>query len=204
MNQSILELKSQPYFWKNGRMTLTLPKWGLGSLLGLTKFQNSIARVKTPHIEVFLISLESYQNVDVENGLAWAFGHLQHKLWQKERSKVKLIVWLPTTKSRESTRPWCVQGECNTPLESSWWELQVCLRLHPNRKSEKRVIIPQNDGSPNRDSFGTPPWESWDKKPFGCRCRGEAQRILYDARWWLLPSPGRGESCESRVAHGLS
>jgi hypothetical protein len=51
-------------------MTLTFLKWGLGSPLGLPKFQSSIARVKTPHIEVFFISLESYQNVDVENGLA--------------------------------------------------------------------------------------------------------------------------------------
>jgi hypothetical protein len=51
---------SQPYFWKSGRMTLTLPKWGLGSLLGLPKLQSSIAGVKTPHIEVFFISLKSY------------------------------------------------------------------------------------------------------------------------------------------------
>jgi hypothetical protein len=32
------------------------------------------------------------------------FGHLQHKLWAKEGSGVKLAVWLPTTKSQESTR----------------------------------------------------------------------------------------------------
>jgi hypothetical protein len=62
----------------------------------------------------------------------------------------------------------------------------------------------QSGGSLNRDSFGTPPWESWDKKPFGCRCRGETQIILYGGRWWLPPNPGHGESCESRVACGLS
>jgi hypothetical protein len=59
---------SQPYFWKSGKMTLTLLKWGLGSPLGLLKFQSLIARIKTPRIEVFFISLENYQNVDVENG----------------------------------------------------------------------------------------------------------------------------------------
>jgi hypothetical protein len=58
--------------WKSERMTPSLPKWGLGSLLGLLKFQSSIAGVKTPCIELFFISLESYQSVDVENGLAWA------------------------------------------------------------------------------------------------------------------------------------
>jgi hypothetical protein len=51
-------------------MTLTLPKWGLGSPLKLPKLQSSIEGVKTPHIEVFFISLEKYQNVNVENGLA--------------------------------------------------------------------------------------------------------------------------------------
>ncbi len=61
---------SQPYFEKSVRMRLTLPKWELGSLLGLPKFHSSIAGVKTPHIEAFFISLESYQSEDVENRLA--------------------------------------------------------------------------------------------------------------------------------------
>jgi hypothetical protein len=33
------------------------------------------------------------------------FGHLQPKLWAKEGPGIKLAVWLPTTKSRESTWP---------------------------------------------------------------------------------------------------
>jgi len=55
----------------------------------------------------------------------------------------------------------------------------------------------QSPGSPNRDSFGTPPWESRDKKSFGCRCRGQTQRILYGGRWLFPLSPDRGESSES-------
>jgi len=51
-------------------MTLTLLKSGLGSPSGLPKLQGSIAKVKTPQLETFLISLESYRSVDVENGLA--------------------------------------------------------------------------------------------------------------------------------------
>ncbi len=46
-----------------------------------------------------------------------------------------------------------------------------------------------------RDNFGTPTWESQEKEPFGCSLRGALQRILYGGRWWLPPSPGRGESC---------
>jgi hypothetical protein len=30
---------SQPHFWKNVNMTLTLPKWGLTSPLGLPNFR---------------------------------------------------------------------------------------------------------------------------------------------------------------------
>ncbi len=51
--------------------------------------------------------------------------------------------------------------------------------------------------SVNRDSFRIPLWESWEKVPSGCKCDGEAQRILYGGRWWLPPSLGRGESSES-------
>ncbi len=60
---------SQPHFWNNVRMTLTLLKWGLGSPLGLSKLQSLIAGVKTPPLEAFLISLKSYRSVDVGNGL---------------------------------------------------------------------------------------------------------------------------------------
>jgi hypothetical protein len=61
---------SQPHFEKSVRMRLTLPKRALGSPPRLTKLQSLIARVKTPCTLAFFISLESYQNVDVENGLA--------------------------------------------------------------------------------------------------------------------------------------
>jgi hypothetical protein len=77
-------------------------------------------------------------------------------------------------KARNRSQPQCVQVECNTSLESSWQELQVCFRPCPNRRSEQKVIVSQNCGSPNQDSLGTPPWESRDKKPFRCRCCGEA------------------------------
>jgi hypothetical protein len=50
-------------------MRLTLPKWELGSPLGLPKLQSLIAGVKTPRIGALFITLESYRSVDVENGL---------------------------------------------------------------------------------------------------------------------------------------
>ncbi len=48
-----------------------------------------------------------------------------------------------------------MQAECETPLESSRGELQVCFILHPDRRSEQGVMSCQNPGSPNRDNYGT-------------------------------------------------
>ncbi len=55
-----MEMMSQPHFWKSARMTLTLPKWGLGSPLRLPKLQSLITGVKTPYLDAFVMSLESY------------------------------------------------------------------------------------------------------------------------------------------------
>jgi hypothetical protein len=102
---------------------------------------------------------------------------------EKKGQESKLAIWLPTTKSQESTRIPCVQVACDTPLESFWRELQFCFRLHLNWRSEHKVIASQSCGSFNPGSFETPLWES--KKPFGCGPHGEVQSILYGGRWWL-------------------
>jgi hypothetical protein len=96
------------------------------------------------------------------------FGHLKHKLWTKERPRVKLVVWLPTIKNWQSPRfPW-VQVACNTSLESSWWGLHLWFRPHFNWRSTHKVMGPQNHRSLNFRNFEIPIWESWDKMPFGC------------------------------------
>jgi hypothetical protein len=48
-------------------------------------------------------------------------------------------------------------------LKSYRRELQDCLRPHPSRRSEQEVMDAQSPRSPTRDSFGTSPWESWEK-----------------------------------------
>jgi hypothetical protein len=50
-------------------------------------------------------------------GLHFPFEHLKHKLWAKERPRIKLAIWLPTIKSRESTRIPCVQATWNISLK---------------------------------------------------------------------------------------
>jgi hypothetical protein len=73
--------------------------------------------------------------------------HLKHKLFSKERPRVKLALWPPTTKSRELTRFTCVQVACHMPLKSSQWRLQLCLRPHINKRSIEKVMGPQSRGS---------------------------------------------------------
>jgi len=194
--------------WGNVRMKFTLPKWGLGSPPRLPKrtletWEFNYRGQNTLHWGVLYI----IENLSKCRCWKWAhMGHLDicSTRYGKEGLGLKLVIWLPTTKSRESTQPQCVQVECDTPLESFQREIQVCFRPHPNRRSEQRVMTSQSPESPNQNSFGTLPWESQNKKPFGCGCHEEAQRILHGGRWWLPPSPGRDESCESRVACGLS
>jgi hypothetical protein len=95
-------------------------------------------------------------------------------------------------------------GGVRHTVESSRRKLQLCFKSHPDSRSKNEVIALQSYESSSLGSFGTPLWASQDKKPFGCSPCGEVQSILYGGRWWLPPSPSRGESCESKVACGLS
>jgi hypothetical protein len=130
-----------------------------------------------------------------------SFGHLQPKLWAKEGPGVKLAVWLPTTKSWESTSSRRLQQECDMALESSRRELQLWFKPRPDPSLVWEVMNVQSPGSPNRDSFGTPLWESWEKKPFGCslraklRRRGKVVASPESRSWWVK---------WVQVAHGLS
>jgi hypothetical protein len=92
LSQIWVFLLSQPHFKTSVRMKFTLPKVGTWSPLGLPKTQSLIARIKTPHIEMFFIPLKRSQSVDLEKALHEPFKHLQHKLWLKEGSGIKLTI----------------------------------------------------------------------------------------------------------------
>jgi hypothetical protein len=89
-----------------------------------------------------------------------SFGHLQPKLWAKKGSGVKLAVWLPTTKSRESTSSRYPILECDTVLERSWRGLQLWLRLRCDRTLQLGVMSSQSPRTPTGTisglHFGSP------------------------------------------------
>jgi len=95
-----------------------------------------------------------------------SFGHLQPKLWAKEGPGVKLAVWLPTTKSRESTSSRPPNWECDMALKRSRQGLQLWFKPRCNQTLQSGVMSSQSLGTPtgtisgqfrdsNRDSFGT-------------------------------------------------
>jgi hypothetical protein len=129
----------------------------------------------------------------------WSFGHLQPKLWAKEGPGVKLAVWLPITKSRESTCSQRALRECNTALESSLWGLQGWFRPRRDPRSGRGVMAVQSPGSPTathsgqfRDSISGVPGKCdiWMPLPWTNAEYTIGSKVVAYSR-----GPGRGESC---------
>jgi hypothetical protein len=78
----------------------------------------------------------------------WRFGHLQPKLWAKEGLGVKLAIWLPTTKSQESTSSRRPIRACDMALERSQRGLQLWFRRRCDPTLQSGVMAVQNFGSP--------------------------------------------------------
>jgi len=90
----------------------------------------------------------------------WQFRHLQPKLWAKEGPGIKLAVWLPTTKSQESTSAWRRLEECDTALKSFRQELRHWCRTCPDSSLGRGAMAVQSSGSRagtlSRLHFGSP------------------------------------------------
>jgi hypothetical protein len=82
------------------------------------------------------------------------FGHLSPKLWAKEGPGVKLAVWLPTTKSRESTSSRPPNEECDTSLKRSWRGLQVWFRPRCDQTWKSGVMSAQSPETPPGTNSG--------------------------------------------------
>jgi len=124
-----------------------------------------------------------------------SFGHLKHKLWLKEGSGVKLLVWLPTRKSREWTQFTWLQTTCDIPLKSSQWEIQLCFRPHFDPRSARKVMGFQSPKSPSWWDFGTPMRESRERKAIWMwapwrgleyTIRGKVMASPKSGLWWVL------------------
>jgi hypothetical protein len=131
-----------------------------------------------------------------------SFERLKRKFWPKEGPGVELPgvcqFWLPTAKSRESTRNTCFHTTCDIPLESSPRELQLCFRPHFDPRSARKVMGLQSPGSPAGRDFGTPARESresrerkaiWMWVPWRVTeytIRGKVVASPKSGPWWVL------------------
>jgi hypothetical protein len=118
-------------------------KWDLGVLRDSWKLKTQLQRSKHLTLRCSLYRWKGLEVLMSKKALHEPFQHLQHKLWSKEGPGVKLAIWLLTLKCWESTWPWCVQVECNTPLESSQGELQVWLNFVPIGGWSEKLWMPK-------------------------------------------------------------
>jgi hypothetical protein len=112
-----------------------------------------------------------------------SFGHLKHKLWPKEGSGVKLAIWLPTIKSRESIRFPCVQVVCDISLKSfQQWAITLF------QTSSPLEVYTQSYGTPK--SWESQLWEFWDSH-LGVPGQNDI--------WVLVPWPGTKYTIRGKV-----
>jgi hypothetical protein len=189
-----------PTLAKCGGEAQHLEKVRIWNPLGLPNVQSSTARPKAPRIGVFLVSLKSSWSVDIENGLALAiWTSVAQVMGKKKKGRESNCQFdsrplkvgnrhLPDLGIESAIRRWKDDDE-GYKFGSDLVAIRLCSRELWAPK------VPRFHPGQLRDNFGTPTRESREKEPFGCSPRNVAQRILYGGRWWLPPSPGRGESC---------
>jgi hypothetical protein len=96
-----------------------------------------------------------------------------------------------------------MQVACHISLESSWWELQLCFKLHFNQKFEKKI-----GPSKSREFQFRKIWDS----NLGVLGQNDIWVLaLWPGRYNIIrgrlvasPNPGRGEFCESVFDCGSS
>jgi hypothetical protein len=147
----------------------------------------------------------------------WSFGHLQPKLWAKEGSGVKLTVWLPTTKSQESTCYRRALQKCDMVLERSLQGLQLWFRPRPNPRFGRGAMKSQSPGTPTgtisgqlRDSISGVPGKSAIRMPLP-RANAEytiGSKVVAYSRVWAVVSlvcpSARGKSQHPRVSRNVN
>ncbi len=105
---------------ENVRMNIHTPKWalvlGIGVPLDSQIFREWLQGLKPIALKFFLYYWKAIEAYMSKMGLHDPFGHLKHKLWPKKRSRVKLAIWLPTTKVRN----WLNFLACRWRAKSHW------------------------------------------------------------------------------------
>jgi hypothetical protein len=167
-------------------MSLHTPKWtpmlGVGVPKGLPNLQSAIARVKSPHLEEFFISLESSWSVYVQNGLAWAIWTYAAQVMGKRKAGSQTA----NLKEKDS-RPLKVENRpdllsCRQRATYRWKALDEGYNFASDRIAigglQKKLCALKVPGVRASGISGLSCGSPGREKPFGCRPRGESQSIL--------------------------
>jgi hypothetical protein len=122
---------------------------GVGIPMDSQIFRGQLQGLKFIELNFFLYHWKPLGTYMFKLSLHDPFGFLKHKLWLKERLGIKLPIWLPTIKSRESPQFLCVQVACHILLERFWQGLKLCFRPHFNQRSTHKVMGFKSCESPN-------------------------------------------------------
>jgi hypothetical protein len=118
-------------------------------------------------------------------GLHDPFGHLKHKSWPKEKSGVKLVVWLLTTKSWESTWFSCVQVHASYNFASdliSIRGLHTKLWGPKSQESQFWEFWDSHLGVSGQNAIWM--WASWRGTEY--TIRGKVVASPKSGLWWVL------------------
>jgi hypothetical protein len=153
---------------------------------------------------VFLVSLERSRSVDIVNGLALVIWTSAPQVMGKRRAgsqtgnltpdhKKPGIDFFPTSELRVRHGVGKISTRATTLVHTS-------SRLDSEVGSYER----SKSRDSNRDSFGTPSWESREKKPFGCIALAERWREYYMGEGGGFPRVRAVVSLVCQSARGLS
>jgi hypothetical protein len=151
---------SQPHFGQVWGEAQYFQSWGFGVLWDFWMFR---AQQQGPKHLALMCSWCHWKGLEThvsKMASHWSFEHMQPKLCAKEGPGVKLAVWLPTTKSRESTSSPHPIWECDMALKRSRRGLQLWFRLCCDRTLQLGVMGSQCYKSPTETisglHFGSP------------------------------------------------
>jgi len=188
---------SQPHFEASVRMKLALPKVGTWSPPGFPQLQSSIVEVKTPRLDVFFIPLERPWSLDVWNGLAWAIQTFAAQVMVKRKAGSQTGSLTPDhKKSAIDPIPVCAGG-----VQHRWKALEESYKfswdLIPIRGLSQELWAPKVPGVQTGTVSELLLRNPGNKRHLDVGAVEQHREYYIAERWWLPPSPGRGESSDS-------
>jgi hypothetical protein len=198
-----------PGVWESVRMNIHTPKWtsiiGSWSPGGLSKLQRVITRVKTHLLVELFISLESYWNLDVQNGLAWPIWTSTTQVMAKRKAGSQTGSLIPNHgKSGINPIPLCVGGVWHAVGKLLTRGYNFGLDFIPIEGLHKKLWSRKVAGLPTLAILGLPNGSPGTKKTIRMPLMWGGVEYIIWGKVVASPNSSGGESCEFEVAHGSS